>query len=177
MYPRITEHVNRFKPRSQFAHFKGCHMRPTISRATLRACCCYAEQSEKDQAKRSVATFRRKIGVFRIAVNGADKQNPPKGGGRGLKIKGGMQIQLDPSPWIALRPQQNMSFHPNSFVAWISWQFTAEYPHHFLGRPLPQIQEGSVRRESDMGREHCSGLHAQFGRHLRFRLQYIKPCG
>jgi DNA invertase Pin-like site-specific DNA recombinase len=33
-----------------------------------------------------LATFRRKIGVFGIAVNGADKAEPAQGGGRGLKI-------------------------------------------------------------------------------------------
>jgi hypothetical protein len=59
-------------------------------------------------------------------------------------------------------------------VAWISRQLTAEHPHHFLSRALAQIQQGSVGRESDMGREHCSGLCAQFGRHFRLGFQHIQ---
>jgi hypothetical protein len=63
--------------------------------------------------------------------------------------------------------------HPR-LVAWISRQLTAEHPHHFLSRALAQIQQGSVGRESDMGREHCSGLCAQFGRHFRLGFQHIQ---
>ena len=39
---------------------------------------------------RLLATFRRKIGVFGIAVKGADKAKPAQGGGRGVKISDGL---------------------------------------------------------------------------------------
>jgi hypothetical protein len=37
-----------------------------------------------------LTTFRRKIGVFGIAVKGADKAKPAQGGGRGVKISDGL---------------------------------------------------------------------------------------
>jgi hypothetical protein len=49
-----------------------------ISRAALRS------------VHAQLATFRRKIGVFRIEVNGADKAVPARGGGRGVKISDGL---------------------------------------------------------------------------------------
>ena len=72
----------------------GAVLRPAIENERNASTVCATMMSDDAQAllviatasPMELATFRRKIGVFGIAVNGADEAEPAQGGGRGLKI-------------------------------------------------------------------------------------------